>query len=188
MFRCKSALLSVFLTATTAWAFASQGTAVGTFSPGAVPSGAQNHAPCPDSAQVLKRQLKDMLELSRSHKSDQLRAMIKDFEFPDARAWYLANYGPPGLKTADSYKEKLWESQSRFENQIFEFAHQDGCFSVKKQNAKKVLPTLITDPEIFLAAWESGYGQEHSERPFGYFAFVDGKFRWDSSIEWISLD
>jgi hypothetical protein len=188
MSRRKSALLSVFLTATTAWASVSRGVAVRTTSLGAVVSGAQNHAPYPDSAQGLKRQLKDMLELARSHKSDQLRVMIKDLEFPDARAWYLANFGTPGLQPADYYKKNLSESQSRFENEILVFAHQDGYFSVKKQNAKKVFPALIADPEIFLAAWELGYGQDHDETPLGYFVFVDGKFRWDSSTTWISLD
>ena len=176
MSRGKPALLTVFLMAIIAGVS------------GAGVSQAQNHAPYPDSTRGLKLQMKDMLKLSRSRNSDQLRAMIKDLEFPDARAWYLPNYGTPGLKTSDSYKEKLWESQSRFENQIFEFAHQDGYFSVKKQNAKKVFPALITDPDIFLAAWESGYGQDHFETPLGYFVFVDGKFRWDSTIQWVIVD
>jgi hypothetical protein len=188
MSRCKPALLSMFLIAATAWASASHEVALGTASLGAGASEVHNHAPYPDSAQGLKQQLKDMRELARSRRSDQLRVMISSLEFPDARAWYLANFGTPGLETADYYKKTLRESQSRLENQIIQFAHQDGYFSVKKQNAKKVFPTLITDPEIFLAAWESGYGEDRSETPFGYFVFVDGKFRWDSSTMWVTVD
>jgi hypothetical protein len=190
MSRCKPVLLSMFLMTTAAWASASHEVALGTASLGAGASESQNHAPYPDSAQGLKQELKDMRELVRSRRSDQLRAMITNLEFPDARAWYLANFGTPGLETADYTERNLRKSQQRLENQMVQFAHEDGYFSVKKQNAKKAFPRIITVPEIFLAAWESNaaFGQNGSETPFGYFVFVDGKFRWDSSTVWVTVD
>ncbi len=176
MSRCKPVLFTVFLMAIIA----------GVLGGGVLE--AQNHAPYPDTAKGVKQQLKDMRELARNRKSDQLRAMITSLEFPDARAWYSANFGTAGLETADYYKKNLRDSQARLENQMVQFAHQDGYFSVKKQNAKKVFPDSITNPEIFLAAWETGYGQYGDETPFGYFVFVDGKFRWDSSNMWVTVD
>lgn len=178
MSRGKPALLTLFLMAIVAWTL------------GAVVSAAQNHAPYPDTAKGLKQQLKDMRELARNRKLDELRTMIKSLDFPDARAWYLANYGTPGLKIADYYQKNLGESQEGLENQMIQFAHQDGYFSVQKQNTKEVLRGLITSPEIFLASWElnSWYGQGGDETPFGYFVFVDGKFRWDSTTQWVTVE
>jgi hypothetical protein len=78
----------------------------------------------------------------------------------------------------------------RIENQMIEFAREDGYFSVKKQNAKEVFPGVVTAPEVFLATWEkiSVPGEERDETPFGYFLFVDGKFRWNSKIMWVTVD
>jgi hypothetical protein len=151
---------------------------------------AKIHAPYPDSAQGLKQELKDMLEMARGHRSDRLRAIVTDLEFPDARAWYLANFGTSGLETANNYENNLTASQERLKNQMIGFAREEGYFSVRKQDAKKVYPSLITAPEVFLAAWKtsSKHGEDSSETSFGYFVFVDGKFRWDSTIIWVTVD
>lgn len=190
MSRYKPALLSTFLIAATTWVPASHLVALVAVSPAARAAEAKNKALYPDSAQGLKQQLKDMRELARSRKLDQLRAMITNLEFPDARAWYSANFGASGLKTADYYESNLRKSQERLESQFTEFAREDGYFAVKKQNAKKVFPSLIRSPEVFLATWEriSAYGGDQSETPFGYFLFVDGKFCWDSANMWVSVD
>jgi hypothetical protein len=178
MSRSKRALISMFLVATTAWASAPHAPEV------------KNHAPYPDSTQGLKQELKDLRELARRGRSDQLRAMIRDLEIPDARVWYLANFGTSGLETASWYENNLTASEERLKNQMIAFAREDGCFSVKKQDAKKVYPDLVTAPEVFLAAWErSSVGGEHPDAtPFGYFFFVDGKFRWDSTNTWVTVD
>jgi hypothetical protein len=190
MSRCRRALVSMFLVATTAWASASHLVVLGPASRGARAPEAKNHAPYPDSAQGLKQELKDMRELARSGRSDQLRAMITDLEIPDARAWYLANFGTSGLETANRYENNLAASEARLKNQMMEFAREDGYFSVKKQDGKKVYPSLVTASEVFLAAWgRSSVDGEHPDAtPFGYFFFVDGKFRWDSTIMWVTVD
>jgi len=190
MSRCKPALLSILLMATTAWASASHVVTIGTASLGARAPEAKNHAPYPDSAQGLKQELKDMRELARTGRSDQLRVMITDLQIPDARAWYVANFGTSGSETASRYENNLMKSEERLRNQMFEFAREDGYFSVKKQDAKRVYPSLVTAPEVFLAAWgrSSEYGEHPDATPFGYFFFVDGKFRWDSTIMWVTVD
>lgn len=190
MSRCKRAMLTMFLVLTTTWASAPLVVGVGTASQGVHAPEAKIHAPYADSAQGLKQELKDMRELARSGRSDQLRAMITDLEIPDARAWYLANFGTSGLETARMYGDNLKVSEERFKNQMVAFAREDGYFSVRKQDAKKVYPNLVTTPEIFLAAWgRSSVNGEHPDAtPFGYFFFVDGKFRWDSTTEWVTVD
>lgn len=190
MSSCKLALLFMFLTVTTGWAPASHVVALRAAPTGTGASGAKIHAPYPDGAQGLKQELKDMLKAARSRRSDQLRAMVTDLEIPDARAWYLANFGTSGLETADEYEKNLTTSEERLENQMIEFAREDGYFSVRKQDAKKIFPSLLTAPEVFLAAWAriSAHGEDPPEMPFGYFLFVDGKFRWDSTIMWMTVD
>lgn len=188
--RHKLVSVSMFLMATTGWAPPSYVVSLSAAFVGAPALEVKIHAPYPDSAQGLKQELKDMLEMARRHRSDQLRAMVSDLEIPDARAWYLANFGTSGSETANNYEKSLTASEERLKNQMIECAREDGYFSVKKQDAKKVYPSLVTAPEVFLAAWEtrSAYGQDPSETPFGYFLFVDGKFRWDSTIIWITVD
>jgi len=190
MSRSKLPLLSMFLLTTTAWASATYAFAVDAASASARVREAKIHEPYPDSAKGLKQELKDMLEAARNHRPDQLRTMVKDLEIPNARAWYLANFGTSGPEIADAYEKNLTSSEERLEDQMIEFAREDGYFSVKKQDAKKVYPSLVTTPEVFLAAWERMplYGKDTSETPFGYFLFVDGKFRWDSTNLWVTVD
>jgi hypothetical protein len=188
--RHKLVPVSMFLMVTTAWAPTSYVVSLGAAFVGAPAHEVKIHAPYPDSAQGLKQELKDMLETARRHRPDQLQSMVTDLEIPDARAWYLANFGTSGLKTANSYEKNLTASEERLKNQMIEFARQNGYFSVTKQDAKKVYPSLVTAPEVFLAAWKtsSAPGEDPSETPFGYFLFVDGKFRWDSTIIWVTVD
>jgi hypothetical protein len=190
MSRYKLMPVSMFLMVTTACAPFSNVVSLGAAFLRARAREAKIHAPYPDSAQGLKQELKDMLEMARGHRSDRLRAMVTDLEFPDARAWYLANFGTSGLETANQYEKNLNASEELLKNQMIEFAREDGYFSVRKQDAKKVYPSLVTAPEVFLAAWKTSpvHGEDSSETPFGYFVFVDGKFRWDSTIIWVTVD
>lgn len=131
-----------------------------------------------------------MREVARKGRSDQLRARVADLEIPDARGWYLTNLGASGPELADAYEKNLTRSERDLADQMIGFAREDGYFSVKKQDAKKVFPSVITVPEVFLASWESTSvdGEEHSDTPFGYFWFIDGKFRWDCTTKWITVD
>jgi len=186
--RHKSSLfLTIFwaVTATVALAVGLDGVLAGTSS-----AKIESLTPYPDSAQGLKHQLKDMLDLARKRKSGQLEAMIEDFEIPDAKRWYSENFGPPGLETADQYQKNLKMSEQQLEDQMIEFAREDGYFSVRRQDVKKVYPDVSTTPEVFLASWEHvvQYGEAPSETPIGYFFFIDGKFRWDSTIKWVTVD
>src|SRR5579862_3053140 len=188
--RYKLVSASMLFIVTTAWAPDSYMASFGAAFVGAHAREAKIHAPYPDSPQGLKQELKDMREMARQHRSDQLRGMITDLEIPDARAWYLENFGASGLETANNYEKYLTASKERLENQMMEFAREDGFFSVKKQDAKKVYPNLVTAPDVFLATWKtrSLLGEDPRETPFGYFLFLDGKFRWDSTIMWVSVD
>jgi hypothetical protein len=170
-------------------------TATGVIWPGAVPAGTHSavtkiRAPYPDSARGLKQELQDMRDLARKRRLAKLQSMVTDFDIPDARTWYLANFGESGPETADSYEKNLAASKQRFEEQMIAFAHEDGYFSVKKQDPKEVYRDLVTAPEVFLAAWEhiSTYGEDPFEMPIGYFFFIDGKFRLDSTITWVTVD
>ena len=190
MSRSNLALLSSCLMVATAWAAASSVVALGAAPAGARVPEAKIHVPYPDSTQGLRQELKDMRKAAQRRRSDQLRIMVVDLEIPDARAWYSANFRPSGTETAGEYEKDLATSEKRLESQMIEFAREDGYFSVKKQDAKKVFPDLVTAPDVFLATWErvSVYEEDRSETPFGYFFFVDGKFRWDSTIVWVTLD
>jgi hypothetical protein len=190
MSRLEMVPISIFLIATAASAPASHVVSPGAAFVGARAREVKIDAPYPNSASGLKQELKDMREMAREHGSVRLRAIVTDLEFPDARAWYLTNFGTSGLQIANHYEKNLAESEERLRNQMIEFAHEDGYFSVRKQDAKKVYPSLLTTPEVFLATWKTNsiHGEDPSETPFGYFLFVDGKFRWDSTRMWVIVD
>lgn len=149
-----------------------------------------NRAPIGDSAKALKQELKIMIKVARRGRSVQLRAMIRGLEIPDPRAWYSANFGAVGAEFADEYENNLGKSEDRLEDQMIGFAREDGYVSVEKQDSRKAYPSSITAPEVYLATWKrsSFYPEDSSETPFGYFLFIDGKFRWDSTAIWVKVD
>jgi len=102
----------------------------------------------------------------------------------------VANLGTSGLETANLYENTIKASETWLNIQMIEFAREDGHFSVKKQDAKKVHPSMVTAPEVFLAVWEmtSLYGEHSDGSPFEYFFFVDGEFRWDGTLTWVDVD
>jgi hypothetical protein len=153
---------------------------------------AKLHAPYPDSAKGLAQELYDMRDVARKGKGglDQLRAMVVDLEIPNARSWYLTNFGTDGSQLADYYQKNFTKSEQQLEDQMTQFARQEGGFSVKKQDPKKAYSNIVTAPEVFLASYETSSRDEQEDfsSPIGYFLFIDGKFRWDSTIQWITLD
>lgn len=94
------------------------------------------HAPYLDGAQGLKQELKDIREVARKGRSDQLQAMVADLEIPNARGWYLTNLGTSGPELGDAYEKNLTRSEQDLEDQMIAFARKDGYFSVKNETRK----------------------------------------------------
>lgn len=142
-----------------------------------------------DNATGLRRLLQDMLAAAKSGDQSKLAAFIKETEIPDYETWYTSTFGQEkGESWAEPYGKMLDEHEKEFEELITQLAHQDGKISIKKLDASKRYDTLKRKLDLFLADWEqSGTRKDANTDHIGYFMFIDGKFRWDSTVEFMRV-
>ena len=143
----------------------------------------------PDNAAGLHQLLLDMLAAAKSGDQTRLRTFIKEAEIPNYERWYTSTFGQEkGESWAEPYGKMLDEHEKEFEELITELAHQDGKISVKKLDPNKLYDTLNGRLDLFLADFEqSGKGKEAKTDHVGQFFFIDGKFRWDSTVEFMKV-
>ena len=142
-----------------------------------------------DNAAGLHQLLLDMLAAAKSGDQTRLRTFIKETEIPNYESWYTSTFGQEkGESWAEPYGNMLDEHEKEFEELIAELAQLEGKISVKKLDANKMYDTLNGRLDLFLADFEqSGKGKEAKADHIGYFFFIDGKFRWDSTVEFMKV-
>ncbi len=140
----------------------------------------------PDNARGLRQLLEDMLTVANSHDQPRLRAFIKETEIPNYETWYTATFGQEkGESWADPYGKMLEEHERQFQDLLTRLASLDGKISVQKIDARKQYDTLRGRLDLFLADWKQSGSRNDTK--VGYFVFVDGKFRWDSTVEFMEI-
>ena len=142
-----------------------------------------------NNAAGLHQLLLDMLAAAKSGDQTRLRIFIKETEIPNYESWYTSTFGQEkGESWAEPYGKMLDEHEKEFEERIKELAHLEGKISVEKLDANKMYDTLNGRLDLFLADFErSGKGNEAKTDHIGYFFFIDGKFRWDSTVEFMKV-
>ena len=143
-----------------------------------------------DNAAGLRQFLQDMLAAAKSDDQFELSTIIKETEIPDYETWYTSTFGQEkGESWAEPYGKMLDEHEKEFEELIKQLAHQDGKISIRKVDASKRYDTLKGKLDLFLADWEhAGTRNDANTHHIGYFMFIDGKFRWDSTVEFIRVE
>lgn len=143
----------------------------------------------PDDAHGLRALLLNMLEVAKSGNTEQLKVLIKDTEIPNSEVWFTTTFGKDkGESWAGPYGTMLEENESHFQEHIIELSHQIGDITVRKLDAAEMFDTLAAPLDLFLADWNpSGAAKSHAPGPIGYFFFIDGKFRWDSTITFVKV-
>jgi TonB family protein len=127
-----------------------------------------------------------MLAAAKSHDQAVLTAFIKETEIPGYETWYTATFGQEkGESWADPYGKMLEQHERQFQDLLTRLASQDGKISVQKIDARKRYDTLRGRLDLFLADWKPSGSRNDSK--IGYFMFVDGKFRWDSTVEFMDI-
>jgi hypothetical protein len=129
-----------------------------------------------------------MLAAARTGDSEQLNRLIKETEIPNFQDWFTTTFGlDKGESWAGPYGNMLEENESRFEEHIIRLAQRSGRVSVRKVDSPKMVDTLTRPLEVFLADWNSSESTKNDPVDhIGYFFFIDGKFRWDSAINFMS--
>jgi TonB family protein len=147
----------------------------------------------PDSVDGLRRLLQSMLTAAKSGDQHALWALIKDTEIPNYQTWFTTTFGQEkGESWADPYGDRLAVNEAEFQGTIQRLAPLKGDISTRKVNGapkggngmeKGLLDSLKQTVDIFYAEWNGSEGDADSRNnPIGYFMFIDGRFRWDSTI------
>lgn len=148
-----------------------------------------------DTTEGLKQLLLDMRTAAKEGNDDKLAAFVRDMEIPNCDAWLHRMF--------DSDKADSWmglceaESRDPRERDMKElFGHiakQDGEITTRKVNDNPQpgkglewgwLQANKQPLDIYWASWLPTSEPKESEAdPIGYFMFIDGAFRWESSIQ-----
>jgi TonB family protein len=130
-----------------------------------------------------------MLTAAKNGDQPGLSALIKETEIPDSENWWTSTFGEEkGESWAEPYGQMLDEHEKEFQELLSQLAQQQGKLSIKKLDASKRYDTLKGKLDLYLADWEqAGTGNGVKTDHIGYFFFIDGKFRWDSTVEFMSV-
>jgi TonB family protein len=142
-----------------------------------------------DTSDGLRQLLQDMRTAAKNRDNAKLSALIRETEIPNHETWSTATFGQEkGESWAGRYGKNLSHNEKQLQDFIMEVALEDGEISAQKQDAAMVYDTLTVPLDLYLADWRQSNGP-NNQKPdhIGYFMFVDGKFRWDSTVEFFRV-
>jgi periplasmic protein TonB len=151
------------------------------------------------STQGLRLQLQDILAAAKDHNRAKLESLTKQTQIPHYEEWFTTTFGQEkGESWAEPYGRDLVENQKDFENMFMQMAGDDGEIYTRKVNDNPgppggmeagMIKGLQGPIDFFFASWKRrGSPQDSKGDPIGYFVFLDGKFRWDSTIYVININ
>ena len=164
-----------------------------------VSSSAGATVPYANTTDGLKQLLLDMRTAAKEENQDKLIAFVKNMEIPNCDAWLHKMYDSD---KADSWmglcEAKFRDPREQDMRELFaRIAKQDGKIITRKVNDNpqpgKGLEwgwlSAIKEPlDIYWASWLPTTEMKESEAdPIGYFMFIDGAFRWESTIQSFKL-
>jgi TonB family protein len=151
-----------------------------------------------NSPDGLRKQLLNILAAANDQNRPKLEALIKETQIPNYAAWFTTTFGQEkGESWAEPYGRDLVENQKDFERLFSQIAGNDGEIYTRKVNDNPGPPGgmeagMIKGPQgpvdFFFASWKKRGSPKGSRGDLiGYFVFLDGKFRWDSTIYAINI-
>jgi TonB family protein len=148
-----------------------------------------------NTTEGLKQLLLDMRTAAKEGDADKLAAFVKGMEIPNCDAWLHRMYDSD---KADSWmglcEAKSRDPRERDMRELFgQIAKQDGKVTTRKVNDNPQpgkglewgwLQAIKQPLDIYWASWlPTSEPKETEADPIGYFMFIDGAFRWESSIQ-----
>jgi TonB family protein len=144
-----------------------------------------------DSAAGLRLQLQDALAAARNHDRSRLESFVRQMEIPDYEAWFMKSYGQlKGESWARSYGREIANRENDLNAAFLEFGTETGEFATRQVNDAPspgmeagMISELQQPVDVFYAGWKRRDSPANSkDEPIGYFVFLEGRFRWDSTI------
>jgi TonB family protein len=152
-----------------------------------------------NTTEGLNEVLVEMRAAARNGNENELAALLKQTEIPDCDAWLHKMYDS---EKADSWMElceptALGAKEAAMRESFKRFANADGRFVTRSVNQNPqpgrglewgMLQAGKQPLDIYWAGWlPASESNEAKAEPVGYFMFIDGNFRWDSIIQFMSL-
>ena len=130
----------------------------------------------PNTPDGLREFLSELRATAKSGDQVKVDSLIKQTEIPEYRNWFCSVYVPgSGLSWAIPYGNNLAQSQQAFKALWERLAQDDGEIRVQW----RVIHTR-TSLNLYQADWKSKTGA--SDEWIGQFYYIDGMFRWNSTV------
>jgi TonB family protein len=151
-----------------------------------------------NSAEDLRLLLQDVLAATRAGDLAKLMSFVKQMEIPNYEAWFTKTFGQEaGAGWAGSYGRDLPIKETEFQDMFVRMAKQVGEITARNVNEKPdsarspesgMIDLLQRPMDIFFAGWKEGDSTLGSPiMSIGYFVFVEGKFRWISTVSILTI-
>jgi TonB family protein len=151
-----------------------------------------------NSTEGLQLLLQDVLAAARVGDRPKLASLVNQMEIPNYQEWFTKTFGKEkGESWVESYGRDLTRNESVLQDMFMQFANQDEEIITRKVNDAPepgrdvefaILNNQLRPVDIYYASWRKRESPKGSNGdPIGYFVFVDGKFRWDSSIRFMTI-
>jgi TonB family protein len=149
-----------------------------------------------DSADGLQLLLQDALAAARQGDDQKLVELIKGMEIPNFAQWFKDSYGKgKGDSWAKPYGSSLDQNNAEMRALLMQLSRQNADIITRKVNdapqsdmERGELRALKRHVDIFFAGSRTQEGTQSAKiEPLGYFIFVDGAFRWDSNIRFVTV-
>lgn len=156
-------------------------------------------SPNANTTEGLKDLLLEMRAAAQSGNQPELAALVKQTEIPDCDAWLHKMYD---TDKADSWMElcdstALDAKEASIRELFKRLANADGRFLTRSVNENPQpgrglewgwLQAIKKPLDIYWASWlPTSESNESKAEPIGYFMFIEGHFRWESTIRFAKL-
>jgi TonB family protein len=146
----------------------------------------------PDSTDGLRLLLQDALTVAKNGDNEKLASIVKGMEVPDCKAWLYRTYAPDSAESWLSLCDA--KNDESMQDLLVNLGSKSGNIITRSVNTSPepgrgmewgMLQALKQPVDIYFAALETP-GDPRPE-PIGYFMFIDGGFRWDSTISFVHI-
>jgi len=154
-------------------------------------------APYPNSADGLRLLLQHVMAAAKRGDDVTVETEIRDMEIPDYVNWFANTFGEEqGKSWSQPYGTDLRKNEKQLQALLIQLAQKEGEISATKVDSYAKPGSLdwglshgLKHPaDFYLAEFRSAELPKSAAGDFiGYFVFVGGRFRWDSTIQVVKL-
>jgi TonB family protein len=150
----------------------------------------------PNTASGLHALLAHVRELAANRDTEATAAAVREMEIPNAADWFHKTYPASADSWIGPYLNELEKNENLLQERFKALAGEQGDFVIRKVNDSPepgrgmewgMLDSMKQPVDIYFAAWRKPSDKTAKGQPFAYFMFIDGKFRWDSLVQFFQL-